>query len=106
MPYKFEYQHIHLPKDKDRRRKINPDKYSEIRQLYSTGTISYQKIGEMYGVSKSLIIQIVNPDIAEKKKKQFAERRKDGRYYVKEKHTTYSREHRNYKQNVLTKEQI
>jgi hypothetical protein len=106
MPYKFEYKHIHLPKSKDRRVKIPPCKYTEIRELYSTGKLSYQKIGDMYGVSKSLIIHIVNPDIAEKKRRQHAERRKDGRYYVKEKHTVAIREHRNYKKNVLKKEHL
>jgi hypothetical protein len=101
MPYKFEYNKIRLPKEKDRRVKIPIEKHQEIKDLYATGTISYRKIGEMYDVSKSLIIQIVNPDIAEKKRKQFLERRKDGRYYDKEKQTISIREHRRYKQNVI-----
>jgi hypothetical protein len=101
MPYKFEYDKIRLPEGKDRRVKIAPEKHQEIKELYATGTISYRKIGEMYEVSKSLIIHIVNPDIAERKKKQYLERRKDGRYYQKEKHTKAIREHRRYKQDVL-----
>lgn len=103
MPFKFEYRKIRLPEGKDRRLKIPKEKHQEIKDLYATGTISYRKIGEMYDVSKSLIIQIVNPDIAEKKRNQFRERRKDGRYYDKEKSTIQIREHRKYKQSVLIK---
>jgi hypothetical protein len=106
MPYKFEYKKIRLPEDKDRRLKIPKEKHQEIKDLYATGTISYRKIGEMYEVSKSLIIQIVNPDIAERKRRQFIERRKDGRYYDKEKNTYTIREHRQYKQSILNDKSI
>lgn len=101
MPYKFEYDKIRLPEGKDRRLKIPKEKHQEIKDFYATGTTSYQKIADMYEVSKSLIIQIVNPDIALRKRKQFIERRKDGRYYDKKKHTTSIREHRQYKHSVL-----
>jgi transposase len=101
MPYKWEKDKIKMPIEKDRRIKIRKEEHKDIRDLYLSGTISYQKIADMYCVSKSLIIQIVNPDIAMKKRKQFLERRKDGRYYSKEKHTNAIREHRQYKKRVL-----
>ena len=101
MPYKFEYDKIPLPEGKDRRLKIPKEKHQEIRDFYATGTTSYQKIADMYEVSKSLIIQIVNPDIAERKRKQYLERRQDGRYYQREKHTKQIKEHRRYKHKVL-----
>lgn len=101
MPFKFETDKIKLPIENDRRVKLPVEKHQDIRDLYSTGTLSYKKIAEMYGVSKSLIIQVVNPDIALKKREQYMERRKDGRYYQREKHTKQMREHRNYKQSIL-----
>ena len=106
MPYKFEYDKIPLPEGKDRRLKIPKEKHQEIKDFYATGTTSYQKIADMYEVSKSLIIQIVNPDIALRKRNQFLERRKDGRYYDKQKHTIAIREHRQYKNSVMNDKSV
>jgi hypothetical protein len=47
----------------DRRRKIHPDQHPEIRRRYSDGE-SQNKLAGEYGVSKSLIAIIVNPDRA------------------------------------------
>jgi hypothetical protein len=101
MPYKFEYKKIRLPQGTDKRKKLEDSQYKEIRDLYASGTLSYKAIGDMYGVSKSRIIQIVNPHIEERQKKQFKERRMDGRYYQKEEHKEAIKKHRRYKQSIL-----
>lgn len=92
-----------VPKDKDKRKKLDESKHKEIRYMYGSGVYSYQKIANMYGVSKSLIILIVNPDIKERKRKEYAERRKDGRYYSKEKHREHMRAHREHKKDIHEK---
>ena len=100
MPSKLDK--IKLPIGKDRRQKISKEIHAEIKDLYLGGTLSYSKIAEMYCVSKSRIIQICNPDIEDRQKNQFAERRKDGRYYDKEKHRQAVANLRIYKKQVLS----
>ena len=49
----------------DRRVKLNDVQRDEIKELRKQG-LSYAKIAKQYDVSKSLIILVCNPDIAEK----------------------------------------
>lgn len=87
----------------DRRKKLNDDQRAEIIEARNRGN-SYQKIANVYGVSKALIIMICNPEIAEKKKKQLAERRREGRYKPsKEQWAATIREHRAYKKELYEK---
>ena len=43
----------------------------------------------------------MNPEKAEIAKKQYSERRRDGRYYDKEKHSEAIKNHRNYKKKLF-----
>lgn len=82
----------------DRRVKLTEGQQEEIKYLYETSIHSQRKLAEMYGVSKSLIAMIVNPERRERCRAQAMERRKDGRYAVsKKKRAEIIREHRRYK---------
>lgn len=94
MPYKSEK----IPLGQyDRRVKLNDVQREEIKELRKLG-LSYRVIAERYEVSKSLIILVCNPDIAERKRLAFIERSREGRYKPdKEEWAATMREHRAYK---------
>lgn len=90
----------------DRRRKINDEQRQEILELRRKG-LSYNKIAKRYEVSKSLIIDICNPDIAERKRIANRERHREGRYTpTKEEWAATIREHRNYKHKLYKEGKI
>lgn len=97
MPYKSEK----IPLGKyDRRVKLNDTQREEIKELRKLG-LSYRVIAERYEVSKSLIILVCNPDIAERKRLAFIERSREGRYTpTKEEWAATMREHRQYKEKL------
>lgn len=97
MPFKSEK----LPLGKyDRRVKLNDVQRYEIKELRKQG-ISYAKIAKQYNVSKSLIIMVCNPDIAERKRIASMERHREGRYTpTKEEWAAIIREHRQYKEKL------
>lgn len=85
----------------DRRRKLSEDKKEYIRWLREEEKISYQKLADMFNVSKRMIIFVCNPEKYEKNKEQFKERKKKGLYkYNKEEWSSIMREHRRYKQEL------
>jgi DNA invertase Pin-like site-specific DNA recombinase len=61
----------------DRRRKLDEETKEIIRKEYNTGLIGQRPLAKKYGVSRSLIQVIVNPEIAEKKKQRIKEHWKD-----------------------------
>lgn len=84
----------------DRRIKLNDAQRGEIKELRKLG-LSYRVIAERYEVSKSLIILVCNPDIAERKRLAFIERSREGRYKPdKEERAATMREHRQYKEKL------
>lgn len=90
----------------DRRVKLNDVQREEIKELRKLG-LSYRVIGDRYGVSKSLIILICNPEIAERKRLAFIERSREGRYKPdKEDWNATMREHRAYKQKLYKEGKI
>lgn len=97
MPFKSEK----LPLGKyDRRVKLNDVQRDEIKELRKQG-LSYAKIAKQYNVSKSLIIMVCNPDIAERNRLAFIERSREGRYKPnKEEWAATMREHRQYKEKL------
>lgn len=99
MPYKFDNLPINNPKY-DRRVKLTDEDKKNIREEYAKGTISQRGLAKKYNVSRRLIQFVLNPEKEDIAKKQFAERRKDGRYYNKEKHRNYMKNHRNYKKKL------
>jgi len=87
----------------DRRVKLTDTEKQKIREEYATGEIGMRALATKYKVSRRTIDFILNPDRLEKAKEQFAERQKDGRYYNKEKHREYVKQHRDYKSNLYKK---
>lgn len=100
MPFKSEK----IPLGKyDRRVKLTDVQREEIKELRKLG-LSYQVIADRYEVSKKLVIMVCNPEIAERNRLAFIERRREGRYTpTKEERAAIMREHRAYK-NQLYKE--
>lgn len=106
MPFKSEKIKI-SGTEFDRRVKLNEEQREEIRNLYKTTVPSQRKLAIIYGVSKSLIAMIVNPEKKERCRMQFIERRKDGRYNSsKEQRAKIMKEHRRYKHNLYKEGKI
>ena len=93
-------------KSLDPRVKLTDEERIEIADTYKSGGTSYNKLAAEYGVSKRLIMFIVNPDKYEVTKKQFAEIQKDGRYYDREKHNKAVKKHRDYKKELFKEGKI
>jgi homoserine trans-succinylase len=92
----------------DSRIKLDESDKAKIIKLRKSDptTWSYRVLAREFGVSHSRIIQICRPELAEKKRLQFKERRKDGRYYDRDKNKIYMRKHRAYKRNLLEHNQL
>lgn len=90
----------------DRRVKLSNTQREEIRELRKLG-LSYKVIADRYEVSKSLIILVCNPDIAERKRLAFIERSREGRYKPdKEEWAATMREYRKYKEKLYKEGKI
>lgn len=87
----------------DRRVKLTSTAKENIIAEYATGEISINGLARKYKVSKRLIQFTLFPERKEKAKQAYLERRKDGRYYDKDKHTKSIREHRDYKKDLWSK---
>ena len=98
MPYKIQYTKLKLPKELDRRIKLTDQQRDEIR--INIDWLSQRKLALKYWVSRRLVSFILNPDEYERSKEAFKKRRKDWRYYNKDKHTIAIKEHRQYKQSI------
>ena len=103
MPYKSET--IKLAPTQDRRRKLTDEQKEEIKRLYETGLIGQRPLAKQFGVSRGLIQTIVNPEIAEAKKKRIKEHWRDYRP-TKEEWAATMREHRHYKQELYVKGEL
>lgn len=79
----------------DRRRKLTEEQKEQIRQEYKTGLIGQRPLAKKYGVSRSLIQVIVNPDIAKKKKQYVKDHWKN--YSNREELTKATKQTRRYK---------
>lgn len=103
MPYKSEK--IKLPPTKDRRRKLTDEQKEEIRLIYAEGKVGTRPLAKQFGVSRSLIQLIVNPDVAERKKQYVKDHWRDYRP-SKEEWAKTIKEHRHYKQDLYLKGEI
>ena len=103
MPYKSEK--IKLPPTKDRRRKLTDEQKEEIRLIYAEGKVGTRPLAKQFGVSRSLIQGIVNPDIAERNRQRTKDHWRDYRPSKEERAKT-QREHRRYKQDLYLKGEI
>ena len=92
-----EAQSRKLPPELDKRRVLSEEHKEKISSLYKTGTFSQRQLAQEYGVSRRLIQFIIDPEKLKRQKELFRERRKDGRYYDREKHTKAIRELRRKK---------
>ena len=84
----------------DRRVKLTPEDKLEIKKEYEQGLISINGLARKWNVSKRSIQFILFPERAEHAKKLYSERRKDKRYYDKDKHRESIKKHRNYKKEL------
>lgn len=100
MPYKFEYKHLKMKKEDDKRIKLTDDDREEIRKLYDECMLSQRKLAEMFNVSRRTIQFVLNPEKLKRNNEQRLERGKDGRYYDKEKQKEYMRQYRHQKKEL------
>lgn len=94
MPYKSET--IKLAPTQDRRRKLTDEQKEEIKRIYKSGVCGTRPLAEQFGVSKSTIQIIVNPNRAERVKQRNKDHWRDYRP-TKEEWAATMREHRRYK---------
>lgn len=101
MPYKFETDRkVIANPELDKRVKLTDEDRENIKKDYATGLISINGLARKYNVSKRTIQFILFPERKKKNAEQFKERRKDGRYYDKEKHKDYMKKHRQGKKKL------
>lgn len=74
-------QAIRLDESLDRRVRLTQKQKEEIRKLYDGGNTSQRKLARMYGVSRSLIQIVVNPERAKAISDRFKEHWRE--YYMK-----------------------
>lgn len=84
MPYKHETDKKKLPRKLDRRVKLTQEDRRDISHipLYYWNSM----VAKWYWVHRKLIYLIRNPEQAKKEREAYKERRKDWRYYNKDKH--------------------
>ena len=103
MPYKSEK--LKLNETQDRRRKLTDEQKEEIKRIYKSGVCGQRPLAKQFGVSRSLIQIIVNPDIAEKKKQRIKNHWRDYRP-TKEEWAETIKEYRHYKQELYLKGEL
>jgi len=99
MPYKFETDKIHLPKSKDRRRKLTEADKQEIRNL--SDYLSQRELAKQFNVSRRTIQFILDPEKLKQNKLRRKERGGTAIYYDADKHREYTKTHRRYKAGVI-----
>ena len=52
MPYKFEYTHLKVRREDDKRVKLTEDDKQEIRKLYAQGLMSQRQLAEEFNQGK------------------------------------------------------
>lgn len=103
MPYKSEK--IKLSETQDRRRKLTKEQKEEIKAIYATGVCGTRPLAKQFGVSRSLIQIIVNPNIAQKRK-EYTKNNWAKYKTTKEERAEIQREHRRYKQELYVKGEL
>ena len=94
-------QTIPLDGLEDRRRRLTEAQKAEIRDLYAKGDIGMRSLASLFGVSRSLISILVNPERAAKVKARGAAHWKDyRRKYGKDYAAAAARHTKNYKYRV------
>ena len=104
MPYKFEYTHLQIPEEKDRRIKLSDSERQEIKEMY--GKISQRKLAKLFGVSRRLVIFIGCPEKYKLNLQQRKERGGSMIYYDTEKSRKSMKEHRDYKKELYLRGEL
>ena len=85
----------------DRRVKLTEQDRDVIRRLYyEIGGWSQRRLARQYGVSRRLVQFILDEKKLLRQKALYAQRRKDGRYYIRSKHTLATAKHRHHKSDL------
>lgn len=93
---------VKIPYEYDRRRKLTDDQKEVIRKRYGEENTSLRILAKEYGVSKSMIEIIINPERAARVKAYAKEHRKEYQG-TKEVRREYMRNHRKYKRELINK---
>jgi len=101
MPYKSEYTHLKIPRNKDKRVKLSLEDRKMIKRLY--GEISQRKLAKRFNVSRSLIRWIGDPDKHEQNLLRRKERGGSMIYYDRETQVKASQETRIKRQKLYQK---
>lgn len=102
MPYKIDK--MKLGKKYDRRRKLTPSDYQDIKSLYKLGTLSQYEIARKFNISRSMVQVIVNPE----RKKQIKQRNKEHwrDYYNTRNHNKTVANYRKYKDKLFKENKL
>ena len=103
MPYKSST--LKLSETQDRRRKLTDEQKEEIKRIYQSGVCGTRPLAKQFGVSRSLIQVIVNPNIAMRQKQYVKDHWRDYRP-TKEEWAETMKEHRHYKQELYLKGEL
>lgn len=88
----------------DRRMKLSEEQKQEIKE--NPEGKSQRALAREYGVSRKSIQFILDPEKLRRSKELYMERRKDGRYYDKAKHTECTHKHRKHKEQLVREGKI
>ena len=102
MPYKSEK--IKLSETQDRRRKLTDEQKEEIKRIYETGVCGMRLLAKQFGVSRTTIQIIVNPERAASIKQRVKDHWKD--YQNQKQLTEATRNTRRYKQELYLKGEL
>lgn len=92
---------LKIPKNLDRRYKLNDLQRIEIKQKYKTGNYSQRRLAKEYNVSRRLISFILDENKRKKSDEQLKIRRSDGRYKAdKEKRANAVKNYRQYRRQL------
>lgn len=95
---------MYIPKEYKRSAKYNEVDRLHVQKMHREGS-SIHLISRTTGISRRMVQFILYPARLELAKKLYKQRRKDGRYYVRAKHTQAMRIHRSYKK-LLENEKV
>jgi len=99
MSYKFENEKMKIPPEYDRRRKLSDEDKEVIRDKYSTGLYSLNKLAAEFNVSKKTILLTVNHESKRKSDERIKEHWRD---YIptNEERRAITKEFREYKKKL------
>ena len=95
---------MRLSEEQDRRRKLTEEQKESIRTEYALGNTSHAKLADKYGVSKSLVTLILNPERAARVKQRVADHWRE--YHDPDKHREATKATRHYKKELVRKQEL